>query len=200
MTVLRVATVLGLLALFLPGGGAAQGLGDVAARERARRDKEEAKKKPPVLTNEDLDKGRPPKSGASTGAVTTPSAAGSGVTPAESSSRESPLPESSPPESRPPEDRFGQERPYLDAVQQAQTRVSQTESRIQQLQAKLNPMSTSFIYGSQGSNSPTEEAEVREQLTQAEAELTQARQDLAAANQALQSGRRGRPGGPSVPQ
>jgi len=194
MTVLRVATVLGLLALFLPGGGAAQGLGDVAARERARREKEEAKKKPPVLTNEDLDKGRPPKSGASTGAVTTPSAAGSGVTPAESSSQESPLPES-----RPPEDRFGQERPYLDAVQQAQTRVSQTESRIQQLQAKLNPMSTSFIYGSQGSNSPAEEAEVREQLTQAEAELTQTRQDLAAANQALQS-RRGRPGGSSVPQ
>ncbi len=190
MTVLRVATVLGLLALFLPGGGAAQGLGDAATRERARREKEEAKKKAPVLTNEDLDKGRPPKSGPSTGAVTTPSAAGSGVTPAESP----------PPESPPLEDRFAQERPHLDAVQQAQTRVSQTESRIQELQAKLNPMSTLFIYGSRGSNSPAEEAAVREQLTQAETELTQARQDLAAANQALQSARRGRPGGSPVPQ
>jgi len=34
---LRVATIVGLLAVALPGSGVAQGLGDAAARERARR-------------------------------------------------------------------------------------------------------------------------------------------------------------------
>jgi hypothetical protein len=185
MTVLRVATVLSLLALALPGSGVAQGLGDAAAREKARREKQEARKKAPVLTNEDLDKGRPPTSGTSTGSETAPAAAGSETRA----------------ESPPPEDRFAAERPYLDAVTQAQTRVSQVEARIQELGAKLNPMSTSFIYGSQGSGSANEEAEVRAELSQAQGELTQARQELVAATQALQDVRQGRPpGGSSVPR
>ncbi len=180
MTPLRVATIVGLLAVALPGSGVAQGLGDAAARERARREKLEQTKKAPVLTNEDLDKGRPP----GTAAEGASSAAESGEAP-----RESP----------PVEDRFAAERPYLDALKEAQTRASQLESRIQELGAKLNPMSGSFIYGATGSNSANEEAEVREQLRQAESELTEARQAVQTANQALQEFRQGR-SAPPAPQ
>jgi len=183
MTPLRVATIVGLLAVALPGSGVAQGLGDAAARERARREKLEQAKKAPVLTNEDLDKGRPPGA-APAAAQGASSAAESGEAP-----RESP----------PLEDRLAAERPYLDALKEAQTRVSQLESRIQELSAKLNPMSGSFIYGATGSNSANEEAEVREQLRQAESELTEARQAVQTANQTLQEFRQGR-SAPPAPQ
>ena len=82
-------------------------------------------------------------------------------------------------------------RPYLDAVTQAQARVEELEARIRTLGAKVNPMSTSFIYGATGSNSANEEAQVREGLRQAEAELGEARKTLNAANGALASASRG---------
>jgi DNA repair exonuclease SbcCD ATPase subunit len=183
MSLLRLATVVGLLAVALPVSGAAQGLGDAAARERARREKEQqTKKEAPVLTNEDLEKGRPP--GAAPAAAE--GASSTGV-----ESREAPR------ESPPLEDRLAAERPYLDALKEAQTRLSQLESRIQELGAKLNPMSGSFIYGATGSNSANEEAEVRAQLRQAESELTEARQAVQAANQALQEFRQGRSASPA---
>jgi hypothetical protein len=182
MTVRRIATVLGLLALVLPGLAAAQGLGDAAARERARRAKQDASKKAAVLTNEDLDKGRPPAAERTGGEGASSAAASAG------DYRESP----------PIEDRLAPERPYLDAIMAAQTRVSQVESRVQELGAKLNPMSGSYIYGATGSNSANEEAEVREQLRQAESELNEARQAVVAANQALQDFRQGRPSAPPV--
>jgi hypothetical protein len=184
MTVRRIATVLGLLSLVLPGLAAAQGLGDAAARERAKRAKQEAAKKAPVLTNEDLEKGRPPAAARPGGEGASSAAEGGG------DYRESP----------PLEDRLAPERPYLDAIMAAQTRVSQVESRIQELGAKLNPMSGSYIYGATGSNSANEEAEVREQLGQAEAELAEARQAVAAANQALQEFQQGRSPAPPVIQ
>jgi hypothetical protein len=184
MTPLRVATVVGLLAIALPGSGAAQGLGDAAARERARREKEQQAKKAPVLTNEDLEKGRPP---------------GAAPAAAEAASSTAAESEEAPRGSPPLEDRLAAERPYLDALKEAQTRVSQLESRIQELGAKLNPMSGSFIYGATGSNSASEEAEVRAQLRQAESELTEARQAVQSANQALQEFRQGRPA-PSAPE
>lgn len=184
MTARRLATALALLALAGPAAVAAQGLGDAAARERVRRDAarkaaaakaaEEAK----VFTNEDLEAGRPP--GAKPGeAQAAPAEAGS-----------------APAESPPLQDRFGDERPYLDALQAAQTRLAGVEQRIQELRAKLNPMSSSFIYGAYGSNSANEEAQVREQLSQAEAELDEARQAVAAANQSLQDFKQGRPPAP----
>jgi hypothetical protein len=177
----RTATLLALLALVLPGLAAAQGLGDLAARERAKRAKQEAAKKAPVLTNEDLDKSRPP-------GAPPPSEQGAPSTVSEGG-------EGSPP-SPPLEDRFAAERPYLDAIQAAQTRVSETEARVQELGAKLNPMSSSFIYGPTGSNSANEEAEVRSELQQAEGQLNEARQALVAANQALEDVRQGRAPGP----
>jgi len=183
MTVRRMEIVLGLLALAVPALVAAQGLGDAAARERARRDKQQATKTP-VLTNEDLDKGRPPDA----------DRAGEQRPAASEESR------SEAPTSPPMEDRLANERPYLDALQAARTRVAEIEKRIQDMRAKLNPMSGSFIYGATGSNSANEEAEVREQLNQAEAELNAARQAAVEANQALEDFKRGRPSAPPLVQ
>jgi hypothetical protein len=181
----RTATLLVLLALVLPGLAAAQGLGDLAARERAKRAKQESAKKAPLITNEDLDKGRP---------------AGAASTSGEGASSTVPEGGGDSPASPPIEDRFAAERAYLDAVQAARDRVAAVESRIQGLQAKLNPMSGSFIYGASGSNSANEEAEVRAQLQQAEGELSGARQALVEANQALEDVHQGRSPGPRVGQ
>jgi hypothetical protein len=180
----RTATLLGLLALFLPGLAVAQGLGDLAAREKARREKQETAKKAPVLTNEDLDKGRPAGAAPAGEGASASMSEGGGDSPA----------------SPPLEDRLAAERPYLDAVQAARGRVAELESRIQALQAKLNPMSSSFIYGSTGSNSANEEAQVRSELQQAESELGGARQALVEANQALEDARQGRASGPRAPE
>jgi predicted nucleic acid-binding Zn-ribbon protein len=59
-------------------------------------------------------------------------------------------------------------------------------------------MSGSFIYGASGSNSANEEAEVRDQLNQAEGELNAARQAVVTANQALQDFKQGRASAPPV--
>lgn len=182
MTVRRATIILGLLAFVLPAVATAQGLGDVAARERAKRTAAKKASETKVLTNDDLDKGRPPGSTSTSGAST----AAPEASPAEA------------PTSPPMEDRLAAERPYLDAIQASQTRVSEIEQRIQDLRSKLNPMSGSFIYGASGSNSANEEAEVRDQLNQAEAELNAARQAVVAANQALQDFKHGRPSAPPV--
>jgi hypothetical protein len=173
MSVSRIA-VLGLLAVALPALGAAQGLGDVAAREKARRAKQ-AKAEPKVFTNQDLDGGRPP-SATGSGDAGAAAESGSEASPAEPA----------------PDDRMAQERPLLDAITSAQTNVSAIEARIKELGDKLNPMSGSFIYGPTGSGDANEEARVRDEMRQAEAQLVEARQALAAANQALQDTRQGR--------
>jgi hypothetical protein len=195
----RIALVVGLALLAWPAAAAAQGLGDTAARERARRAKETAtgKAEPArVFTNDDLNEGRPPgaevtsgEAEGTSGAYNAPPAGSSPSDERQVSSKESGAPDGS---GEPGDDRASRERPYLDAITNAQVRVSQIESRIKALGDKLNPMSGSFIYGAGGSNSANEEAQVRSELTQAEGELTQARQELARANQALQDARQGR--------
>jgi hypothetical protein len=183
MIVRRVAIVLGLVAFVLPAVAAAQGLGDVAARERAKRDAAKKASEAKVLTNDDLDRGRPPGSTSTSGA----SAAAREERPEEAPS---------PP---PMEDRLAAERPYLDALQAAQTRVAQIEQRIQELRSKLNPMSSSFIYGgTSGGDLVAEEMRIREELTRAEGELNEARQAVAAANEALQDFKRGSASAPPV--
>ena len=182
MTLRRIAIVLGLLALALPALAAAQGLGDAAAREREKR--QAAKKPAPakVYTDDDLAEGRPPGTASADGAnpsstTSTPGAA-------------SPAPEQSSPEA----DRRAEDQQYVEAVTTAQARVAQVEKRIQELQARLNPMSTTYIYGdfNVSGNKAAEEAQVRSQLSEAEGELTAARQDVATATQALQDFKVGR--------
>jgi uncharacterized protein YukE len=170
---LVLAVVLGLA----PGVAAAQGLGDTAAREREKRAKQVVTKAAPAFTNEDLEAGRPP--GQATTSTDSPVATAVAEPPAEGG----------PP---PLEDPQAAVRPYIENQRQAQARVETVEARIRELSGKLNPMSTSFIYGSSGSNSANEELEVRQQLREAEDELREARTALAAASQAMEDARRGR--------
>jgi hypothetical protein len=185
----RISTALGLLVLALPALVAAQGLGDAAARERAKREaakKTEAKR----FTNEDLEQGRPPA---------TPAASGEG-SPSSSTSASSgaPAPSETPDpgagEASAEADRRAQEQQYVDGLQAARNRLTELEARIRELQAKLNPMSTTFIYGdfNVSGNKAAEEAEVRAELTQSEADLASARQAVAVATQALQDFKLGR--------
>jgi hypothetical protein len=170
------ALVLGLLAPVL---AAAQGLGDTAARERDKRAKQAVKNAAParVFTDEDLDAGRPPGQAA---------AAGKSATAA-------PAPEA-PADAGPPplEDPQAAVRPYIENLRQAQARVEAVEARVRELSGKLNPMSTTFIYGALGSNSANEEAEVRQHLQEAESELREARTALTVASQAMEDARQGR--------
>ena len=165
------------LLLVWPCFGAAQGIGDAAARERQKRAKEAAAGKnapAKVLTEADLAEGRPP---------------GQTSSPAPAAAPQGPLTTEAPPSTVVDSD--PRLRPYLDAVTQAQARVEELEARVRTLGAKVNPMSTSFIYGATGSNSANEEAQVREGLRQAEAQLVEARKTLTAANGALASASRG---------
>jgi hypothetical protein len=177
MTIRRfgfAALVLGLLA---PALAAAQGLGDTAAREREKRAKQAVKNAAParVFTEADLDAGRPPGQAEAAGQSTAPA-------------HEAPT-EAGPP---PLEDPQAAVRPYIENLRQAQARVEAVEARMRELQGKLNPMSTTFIYGASGSNSANEEAEVRQQLQEAESEMREARVALTAASQAMEDARRGR--------
>jgi hypothetical protein len=179
MTTRAMAVSIGVL-LALPGLAAAQGLGDAAAREAQKRTKAPAKKEQPAksLTNEDLDKVHPP-GGYGTPSESAPSEAGTTQDVAPSTGV----------------DRAGELRSYVDAVQGAQARVEGLEAQIRDLGTRLNPMSTSFIYGANagtGGNLQAEEMRVRSALTQAEGELTEARKALAEANQNLEDARQGR--------
>jgi len=180
----RIVTTLGLLGFGLTASLGAQGLGDTAARERAKRAQPTQAKKPEakVFTNDDLDRGKPPgpkPEGGSTGDRAAPSEG-----------------EGQPPE--PAEDRLEQERPFLDGIRAAEEEVTAAEDRIRELSGKLNPMSTSYIYGASGSNDANEELRVRAELRQAESQLQAARQGVVTANQNLQDFRRGRSVGSSV--
>jgi hypothetical protein len=64
---------------------------------------------------------------------------------------------------------------------------------IKELQDKLNPMSTSYIFGASGSNDANEELRVREELRQAERDVASAREQAAAARKTLEDFRQGRP-------
>jgi len=175
MNARRVAIALGLVVLAGVTAGSAQGLGDTAARERQRRKKEaEAKKTAPSFTNADLEKDHPPATPGEK--PSSPTASEGSATPPGRRSGEM---------SEPVDAHADSERPYRDAVSDAQSKVASLEARIKELGEKLNPMSGSFIYGATGSNSANEEAQVRDQLRQAEAELPEARQQLADATRAL---------------
>jgi hypothetical protein len=177
----RVVLVTALLALGTAGWSSAQGLGDAAAREKARRAQQAKPKQPVSLTNEDLEKGRPPGIPAPAAATQEPAP----VAGSESS-------DGAPPDAL--AERTAQEQPLTDALTAAQERLSAVEARIRELGDKLNPMSGSFIYGPSGSNDVGDEMRTRQELSQAQAQLTSARQDVAAANEALMAARRrGRP-------
>jgi hypothetical protein len=177
-----VAVLAALVACGLAAEAGAQGLGDTAAKERRRR--AEAAKKASgakVFTNDDLDAGRPP-----------------GSKPSPAPEAGAPVRQEDPPPAPSEPTRQEQEGPFLDAIRAAEAEVAGAEAAVRELQAKLNPMSTSYIYGPSGSNDANEELRVREQIRQAEGQLRSAREALLAANQSLQDFRQGRAAAPLV--
>jgi hypothetical protein len=185
----RVAIALAVAGAYLTGSAHAQGLGNVAAREKAKRAESKAKKtEAKVFTNTELEEGRPPG--------WKDEGAGESV-PSEASPESSPTPgEGTQPRTVTTSERAEQERSYLEAITEAQQGVNAAEGRVRQLQEKLNPMSVAYIYGAGGSNDANEELRVRQELTQAEAQLQGARQQLGTANKGLQDFRQGRPSSP----
>ena len=164
-----------LLVLAFPCLGAGQGLGAVAAREKARRTVDSGKKgEGRTFSNDDLEKGRPP--GSTEGATAAAPAGDAGAARA--------------PEAAPEPDRNAVEKPLLDAISAAQERVAAVEQQIRDLSDKLNPMSVKYIYGAaQSGDAAGEEARTRQELSEAQVQLQQARQALAEAQQALRDGR-----------
>ena len=90
--------------------------------------------------------------------------------------------------------RQAREGPLEDAVARNQARVQALEASVEELQQRLNPMSTTYVFGGAGGpvgGSQTDEAaRVRSQLTAAEQQLAQARQALSASESALEQARR----------
>ncbi len=68
----------------------------------------------------------------------------------------------------------------------AQTRVVSLEQQVTTLEARLNPMSPTFVYGAaQQMDAIAEERRIREELQKTRAELAEARQQLEAARKDL---------------
>jgi hypothetical protein len=184
MSARRILGLFGLLGFVTVSVAAAQGLGDLAAREKTRRTQS---KKPEarVFTNDDLDAGRPPGQKKEEGAAAAqPAAAGA-------------------PEVLQPvrdESRGQDDRPYVEALRAAEAEVAAAEARVRELSGKLNPMSTTFIFGAGGSNDANEELRVRNELRQAEEQLSAARQAVVSASRNLQDFRAGRPIGSDEPR
>jgi midasin (ATPase involved in ribosome maturation) len=174
----RLLGPLAFLLLF-PGLVLAQGIGDVAARERQRRAAASQGEKPRVLSNDDLQQN----------ASTPAGAPGAG-------------PESEP---SPREDRDergnGEAAAGPTPLEQAQASVDAAraavvaaEEQVKALGDKLNPMSPSFIYGViQTGDAVGEEMRTREELKQAEAHLVEAREALVSAGQDYEKVRTARP-------
>ena len=165
-----------VLAALAAPAALAQGIGDVAARERDSREKAGKKAETgPVFTNDDLDARRPP------GSERDDDDAGEAT-------------ESSTEERREPERRY--ERRDADtaeqtqAVNRAQAQVDSIEKRIRELNGRLNPMSRDYVYGAARSgDAAAEELRIKEELRELEDRLVRARQDLARANQGLGAAR-----------
>jgi hypothetical protein len=191
---MRPGLVLALATLLpgLPAVVVAQGLGDVAAREREERQKKKAETKEEVRTfsNDDLE-----------GLAETSNEESSGTVSEPGSATVSPGSAGTAPSRTPTQARAAREQPYQARVDQARARVQALEARLEDLRQRLNPMSTTYIYGSTGGpvggTQADEEQRVRSQITALERQLAQEREALRAAEAALQRARRG--GGSTSP-
>ncbi|HVO12161.1 MAG TPA: hypothetical protein VMX54_15580 [Vicinamibacteria bacterium] len=164
--------------LLLPWPAGAQGLGDAAAREKERRSREaQAGKKaePATYTNDDLPNQAPAKKQDGQ----QPPAAG-----------QAPAPEPSSP--GPLAQRAAAEQEYQDKVDAAQKEVDALDARLKRLQASLNPMSPTYIYGGTGGATANDEMRVRNEMRDTETQLAAARQALETAKNELSEFRLGR--------
>ena len=192
MRIMRRRFLLVLLALLVPGLAGAQGLGDVAARERQKREAAGSRPKARVLSNDDL-----PKDSAKKGAAGDAAASGDSTAARTTSGLSQAAREGTSPEADAADPRQAQLAQAQAEVDNARAAVAAAEGRVKDLADKLNPMSPSFIYGAvQTGDAVGEEMRTREGLKQAEAQLAQAREGLVAANQAQERVSRGQPARP----
>jgi hypothetical protein len=174
MTTREVTLAVALLTLGIPGLAASQGLGETAARERERREKESQGREEeaaPVYTNDDLAVFRPPGEESDDEDASGDDAGSS----SEASTRRSERPR--------PSDRVrgrdDPDRARRQEVSRAQTEVDRIEARIRALNGRLNPMSRDYVYGEASNvDAANEEIRIREELRELEQELRQARRDL----------------------
>ena len=174
-------SLLVLLALLLPGLVSAQGIGDAAAREKQKRQTTPKTKTTRVITNDDLEEGRRRTSpsprradGASPALESTPSA-----TCNYQAERESRSGAASEGDSR--QQAIDQAQAQVDSARSA---VVAAEARVKELGDKLNPMSTSFVYGAaQTGDAAGEEMRTREALRGAEAGARRSPRDARAGQQ-----------------
>ncbi len=173
--------------LLLPWPAGAQGIGDTAAREKERRSKEaqaggNKAAEPATYTNDDLPGSKAPakkEEGQGTASQAQPAAG----TPAEPSSP-GPLAE-----------RAAAEKEYQDKVDAAQKDVDELEAKVRDLQASLNPMSSTYIYGRTGGADANDEMRVRNELQGTEARLARRsrRRRTTSRSSSWAAGRRARP-------
>jgi chromosome segregation ATPase len=175
--------VVALLLAMLGADAWAQGIGDVAKREREKRRAAGTAKEPYVYDNRDLRKEEPPKSGQS-------KADANSQEPAESAPPVGAESDSGPSEFEVARARVAEAQKGL---AEAEATLAKLEARIKGLQDRLNPMSPSFVYGQPNAADPmAEEARTRDDLSKAEAELPGARQAVEDARKALDDARLGR--------
>ncbi|HEY5906826.1 MAG TPA: hypothetical protein VIZ31_02225 [Vicinamibacteria bacterium] len=183
----------GLLFVALLIGGTfttAQSLGELASREKARREAEKNRKGAPprVYTQEDLEKlegrGQPNSAAASNPAAPAPSGeqppATEGMPPAEGDSGDSPSPltDAGREKSQGPQEEWRErQRQAMAAVEAARQNVGAAEGEVERLKQELNPMSTTFT------NDPYAILQLQAKLTEAQARATEARKQVDAAQQ-----------------
>ena len=180
-------SLLVLIVVSVPGFVCAQGLGDVAAKEKQKRQAApKTKTQTRVITNDDLktEDGKPKSEASGASPVLEPAPASSSY----QAQREG------------PRSSEGEANSQQQAVEQAQAQVDNArsavvaaEARVKELGDKLNPMSPSFIYAQgQTGDAAGEEIRTREALKGAEAQLAAARDALVTANRDFDDVRQGR--------
>ncbi|MCG6926727.1 MAG: hypothetical protein LJF30_15630 [Acidobacteria bacterium] len=174
--------------LALPAVSTAQGIGDAAARARQERESQgsEGKKTAPrSYSNDDLEGLAERTNEDSEGTVSTTGVTSSSAGPAES---RGPTRE---------EGGAGDLERFEEALTRAQGRVQTLEAQVEDLQQRLNPMSTTYVYGGTGgpvgATQADEERRVRRELAVAERQLAQAREAVTSAENALARARRAGP-------
>ncbi len=184
-----VACALALLGW--PAALAAQGLGDFADKERARRateTKDEKADPRPVYTDHDLKAYRPAGSEDDEDDEDGQDREDRGSEDEDEDENE----EQRLADRQRVRGRSDPNRAQRDETSQAQSRVDRMEARIRELNGKLNPMSRDYVYGQARSvDAANEEIQIRQELSDLEGQLQGARQDLVEANAELSSADRG---------
>jgi hypothetical protein len=167
------ASLVALAALALAAGASAQGIGDVAARERAKRQAASTSTEKRAFDNVDLEQGRPP--GAKSDAPA-----------------DKPQPAQEPAEGASPEEAMrARVQAAEEAVQAAEKEVVRLEGRQQEILDMLNPMSVKYVYGQARSMDATaEEQRLKDELAALPARIEAAKKAVIDAQRAVADARR----------